>query len=166
MRKVIALCAGLIVLALANYTIHIRERLLTEGRVALLQIAPVDPRSLMQGDYMALRFQAANDAFGTGNDRKDGLDGHIVLKLDERAIGTFTRFDDGSALNGNEVRMRYRIRDGRPKFATNAFFFQEGDAMKYTAARYGEFRIDPDGEAILTGLRDKDTLPLGEALRK
>ncbi len=166
MRKAIALCAGLLVLALANYTIHSRERLLTEGRVVLLQLAPVDPRSLMQGDYMALRFQAANDAFGTGNSPKNGLDGHIVLKLDERAIGTFTRLDDGTALSGNEVRMRYRIRDGRPKFATNAFFFQEGDAKKYTAARYGEFRVAADGEAILTGLRDKDALLLGEALRK
>lgn len=166
MRKAIALCAGLIVLALANYAIYSRERLLTEGRVVLLQLAPVDPRSLMQGDYMALRFQAANDAFGRGNARKQQLDGHVILKLDQHGIGTFTRLDDGTALDQNEVRMRYRIRDGRPKFATNAFFFQEGDAKRYSAARYGEFRIAADGEAILTGLRDKDALLLGEALRK
>jgi hypothetical protein len=44
------------------------------------------------------------------------------------------------------------MRDGRPKFATNAFFFQEGDAGLYEAARYGEFRVD-DGELLLTGLR-------------
>ena len=166
MRKAIALCAGLIVLALANYAIFSRERLLTEGRVILLQLAPVDPRSLMQGDYMALRFQAANDAFGTGNARTEQLDGHLILKLDAQGIGTFARRDDGTALAQNEVRMRYRIRNGRPKFATNAFFFQEGDARRYTAARYGEFRVAADGEAILTGLRDKDAHPLGEALRK
>jgi uncharacterized membrane-anchored protein len=166
MRKAIALCAGLIVLALANYSIYSRERLLTEGHVVLLQLAPVDPRSLMQGDYMALRFQAANDAFGRGDARKLPTDGHLILRLDERAIGTYARLDDGSALGKNEVRMRYRIRGGQFKFATNAFFFQEGDAKKYTAAHYGEFRVASDGEAILTGLRDKDTLPLGEALRK
>jgi uncharacterized membrane-anchored protein len=42
------------------------------------------------------------------------------------------------------------------KFATNAFFFQEGTARRYEAARYGEFRVAPDGELLLTGLRDKD----------
>lgn len=166
MRKAITLCAGLIVLALANYAIYSRERLLTEGRVVLLQLAPLDPRSLMQGDYMALRFQAASDAFGTGNARKQQLDGYIILTLDQHGIGTFTRLDDGTELGQNEVRMRYRIRDGQPKFATNAFFFQEGDAKRYTAARYGEFRLAADGEAILAGLRDKETLPLGKSLRK
>lgn len=52
------------------------------------------------------------------------------------------------------------------KLATNAFFFQEDDAKRYTAARYGEFRMAPDGAAILTRLRDKDALPLGEASGK
>ena len=61
MRKGIVIVAGLIILALANYSIYSRERLLTEGNLVLLQLAPVDPRSLMQGDYMALRMQAAND---------------------------------------------------------------------------------------------------------
>lgn len=166
MRKAIVLVAGLIVLALANYTVYSRERLLAEGRVVLLQLAPLDPRSLMQGDYMALRFKAANDAFGADNAGRALPDGKIILALDQRAIGTFARFDDGSTLGAGEVRMRYRIRNGRPKFATNAFFFQEGDAPKYAAARYGEFRVAADGEAILTGLRDKDARPLGQGLRQ
>src|SRR5690606_19512775 len=32
------------------------ERTLRDGQLVLLELAPVDPRSLMQGDYMALRF--------------------------------------------------------------------------------------------------------------
>jgi uncharacterized membrane-anchored protein len=52
------------------------------------------------------------------------------------------------------------MRDGRPKFATNAFFFQEGDAGLYEAARYGEFRVD-DGELLLTGLRGRALERLG-----
>jgi len=53
------------------------------------------------------------------------------------------------------------MRDGRPKFATNAFFFQEGDAGLYEAARYGEFRVDDDGELLLTGLRGRALERLG-----
>ena len=163
MRKLIALVTGLIVLAVANYTIYSREQLLTEGRVVLLQLAPVDPRSLMQGDYMVLRFQAANAAFGFGNVEESVQDGYLVLALDTQRVGTFHRFDDGSRLAENEVRMRYRIRNRRAQFATNAFFFQEGDSELYTTARYGEFRVGTDGEAILTELRDEDFERLGRA---
>ena len=60
MRKGIAILAGVAILALANFSIYSRERLLTEGSVVLLHLAPVDPRSLMQGDYMALNFAVAN----------------------------------------------------------------------------------------------------------
>jgi uncharacterized membrane-anchored protein len=160
MRKWIALAAGVLVLAVANMVVYEKERLLADGRVVLLELAPVDPRSLMQGDYMALRYTAANAAFANG--APAGLpDGCIVLSLDERGIGSFARLDDSRALGPDEARMRYRIRDGQVKFGTNAFFFQEGDAHLYDGARYGEFRVAPTGNVILTGLRGKDLRPLG-----
>ena len=161
MHKQIALVTGLIILAVTNYTIYSREQLLTDGRVILLQLAPVDPRSLMQGDYMALRFQVANTAFGFGDVKESMQDGHLVLALDTHEVGTFRRFDDGKTLADDEVRMRYRIRNRRPQFATNAFFFQEGTAELYTNARYGVFRVGADGEAILTELWDEEFKPLG-----
>ena len=42
----------------------------------------------------------------------------------------------------------------------DAFFFQEGTAKRYAAARYGAFRVAPDGELLLTGVRGKDLEPL------
>lgn len=51
--------------------------------------------------------------------------------------------------------------DGRVKFATNAFFFQEGHAKYYAGARYGEFRVAPSGELLLTHLRDEKLERLG-----
>lgn len=161
MRTWIALIAGFVVLATANYAIYNREQLLTDGRIVLLELAPVDPRSLMQGDYMALRFQVADNALGRWKAKEDLRDGHIVLKLDAQGVGSFARFDDDSMLGPDEVRMRYRIRNERAKFATNAFFFQEGDAQLYETARYGEFRVDTQGDAILTGLRGQDLVALG-----
>lgn len=161
MRTWIALIAGFVVLATANYAIYNREQLLTDGRVVLLELAPVDPRSLMQGDYMALRFQVADNALGRWKAKEDLRDGNIVLKLDAQGVGSFARFDDDSMLGPDEVRMRYRIRNERAKFATNAFFFQEGDAQLYETARYGEFRVATHGDAILTGLRGQDLVALG-----
>ena len=165
MRKGIVILAGLAILALANYSIYSRERLLSEGNLVLLQLAPVDPRSLMQGDYMALRMQVANDL--RSRVPKESLrDGYAVLTLDERRIGAFARVDNGTPLAANEARMRYRVRNDQIKFATNAFFFQEGDARWYDKARYGEFRVGSDGESILTGLRDEQLSKLGPPARQ
>jgi len=162
MRKAILIAAGVLLLAAANWTIYSREQLLADGRVVLLELAPVDPRSLMQGDYMALRFKVANDAFGRAP-TKEAADGRIVVAVDERNVGTFARLDDGTRLAEGEARVRYRIRNGQPKLATNAYFFPEGRGSDYAKARYGEFRIAPDGEAILTRLRDPALVALGSA---
>jgi uncharacterized membrane-anchored protein len=53
------------------------------------------------------------------------------------------------------------VRDGGPRFSTNAYFFQEGTAEIYAPARYGEFRVSSAGDAILTRLRDARLGPLG-----
>lgn len=160
MRRGLLLLSALLVLAAVNFSIYQRERLLSNGRVVLLELAPVDPRSLMQGDYMALRFKLANEAFG--RESLDTLeDGCLVVTIDERGVASFERFAEAAPLAGHQALLRYRIRNGQAKFATNAFFFQEGRAADYENARFGEFRVAPDGEAILTRLRDKDLLVLG-----
>ncbi len=160
MRRAVAVIAGVIVLAVVNWNIAARERLVSEGRVVLLALAPVDPRSLMQGDYMALRFavgaQALDAARTTGH-----ADGRMVVAVAQDGVATFRRIDDGGALAADEARIRYRVRDRDARIATNAFFFEEGRAADYAQARFGELRVADDGEAILTGLRDAQRKPLG-----
>jgi uncharacterized membrane-anchored protein len=170
MRGIIALLAGLLILVAVNFSIAGKERLLAKGRVVYLQLVPVDPRSLMQGDYMALRFGVAEeamralprtvseeDAYG----ELSNSDGRIVVSLDEKGIATFVRLDDGQPLTGREVLMRYRVRNGQLKFATNGYFFQEGTSELYVTASYGMFRVDEDGELLLTHLCDGELMVLG-----
>lgn len=162
MRKVIAVTAGLLMLAAVNWCIYQREQLLKDGRVVLLELTPVDPRSLMQGDYMALRFKVADQVFDRGRTKAAAADGRIVVKLDERGVASFLRRDGGEPLGSGEVALCYRIRNEQVKFATNAFFFQEGHAGDYQGARYGEFRVAPSGELLLTHLRDEKLVRLGQ----
>lgn len=162
MRKYIAVLAGFVVLAVVNFSIVQREQLLSDGQMVLLELAPLDPRSLMQGDYMALRFKVADQAFSPA-DRTRRLDGHIVVRLDQQGVGHFKRFADGRPVAADEALLRYRIRNDQPKFATNAFFFQEGHAKAYEAARYGEFRVAKNGDMILTAMRAADLSPLQAA---
>lgn len=160
MRKTVLLVTAAIILVLVNYSIWQREALISSGKTILLELAPVDPRSLMQGDYMALRFKMATEVFS--NDKIKGLqDGRIVLAVDANHVATFRRFADTAQPAADEALIRYRIRKGQPKFATNAFFFQEKQGKYYQNAKYGEFRVSPDGEAILVGMRGADLQILG-----
>ena len=45
----------ILLLVYFNGSILSKEDLLKNGKLILLELAPVDPRSLMQGDYMSLR---------------------------------------------------------------------------------------------------------------
>jgi len=165
MRKVIAVIAGLLLLGVVNWSIYSREQLLKHGRVVLLELAPVDPRSLMQGDYMALRFKVAGQIRELTRSEVEAENGRVVVKLDERGVGNFVRRDGGEPLSPGEVHLRYRIRNGQVKFATNGFFFQEGHANDYQKARFGEFRVDPSGELLLTDLRGEKLERLGQPSR-
>ena len=142
LRALIA-AAILLVLVAVNAAIVAKERIKTHGEIILLELAPVDPRSLMQGDYMALRFELAQQISAEAG-------GLAPLQLDEHRVA---RFD--SSPQDAKLHIRYRVRNGQIWLGTNAYFFEEGSAERFNGARYGEFRLDPDtGEAVLTGLRD------------
>lgn len=152
--------AFLLVAGAALYAVRDNERILAEGRVVLVHLAPVDPRSLMQGDYMALRYAIDNEILrGDG----EGRYAHLAVDAEGRAslAGLGDRLPDDPAL----VAMKLRSRDGRETVGPNAFFFQEGRGEDFSGAQWGEFRVDASGKALLTHLRGEDLVRLGENRR-
>ncbi|WP_298943893.1 GDYXXLXY domain-containing protein [uncultured Psychromonas sp.] len=157
MQSKIVIGMLLVILAVMNFSIFSKEQHLKQGDTVYLKLAPVDPRSLMQGDYMALRFDAADqlyDALQSSNDdiEKGTHDGQIVVHLDENKVGDFRGIYHGQPLQENELRLNYRVRNDNIKFATNAFFFEEGTAALYEQARYGEFKVNKKGELLLNAM--------------
>lgn len=172
LNKVIVVAVTLLMLAVVNWAIWAKERHLAEGEVVYLELAPVDPRSLMQGDYMALNFEIGNRIRDTLREQRveggdtQAVDGHVVVRLDDQRIAHFQRLGVGEqALSGDEMRLRYRLRNGQVRFATDAFFFQEGHAERYEPARYGLFRVNERGEPLLVALHGPELEPLGEMER-
>ncbi|QOP41018.1 GDYXXLXY domain-containing protein [Sulfurimonas marina] len=158
MANKIALVSLIIVLTLVNWSIYKKEQHLKEGEVVYLELAPVDPRSLMQGDYMALRFKVANEIrekLPKKNTILEPQEGDVIVSLAENRVATYKALYKGQDLAVNELRIHYRVRNRQVKFATNAFFFKEGEGKRYEAARYGEFRVD-NGEVLLINLYDKE----------
>lgn len=166
-RRAVVVATTVLVLAVVNAAIWEKERHLAEGEVVYMALAPVDPRSLMQGDYMALNFALGNDIRRAvnqrhGDDAPKARDGHAIVRLDDQRIGHFQRLADSQGtLKDDERRLHYRLRDGQVRFATDAFFFQEGRAEHFEQARYGRFRINDNGEPLLVDLYDGELNPLG-----
>jgi uncharacterized membrane-anchored protein len=144
-----------VVLAAVNGLIAHKESVLRSGRRVLLRLAPVDPRSLMQGDYMILRYELAGTV-PEGAPR----DGRLVLSVAPDGAAAFVRVDDGRPLREGEQLLRYRQRT-ELRLGAESFFFQEGHGPRYQGARFGELRVAPDGSSVLVGLCDADGRALG-----
>jgi uncharacterized membrane-anchored protein len=145
-------------LGVVNWQIVQKEQLATNGQVVLLQLAPVDPRSLFQGDYMRLRYALVDQV--AAPDRY--VNGTMVIRLDANQVASYSRlYQPGAPLAANEHLLRYHVRDGNVWLGADSFFFEEGQAEIYQNARYGELRVAENGESILVGLRDNRFEQLG-----
>ena len=158
-RRATVLIGLVLILGFFNWSVAKKEALLRDGTPLLIELAPVDPRSLIQGDYMRLEYRIARDIYGHYEWPRDG---HIVVTTGEDNVAIFVRrHEDATPLAPGEHLLLYRRRGGRIKIGTDAFFFQEGHASRYQGAKYGELRVDASGESLLIGLRDDQRRPLG-----
>jgi uncharacterized membrane-anchored protein len=158
-RRATVLVGLVLLLALFNWSVAKKEALLRDGTPLLIELAPVDPRSIIQGDYMSLEYRIARDISGNYEWPHDG---QIVVSADENNVARFVRRHDGSTPPAaGEHLLVYRRRRGRIKIGTDAFFFQEGHGWRYNPAKFGELRVDASGESLLVGLRDENRRPLG-----
>jgi uncharacterized membrane-anchored protein len=137
-----------------NHSIVKKEELLEQGELILLELAPVDPRSLMQGDYMWLRYTLSEDINSDSIPKR----GFCVVGLDTRGIAQKKRFQKERApLGQNEYLIEYTSQNRwNINIGAESFFFQEGEAEKYEAAEYGALKVDKMGNSILVGLYDAD----------
>lgn len=152
-RRALIVAGLAVTLSLAAWEVSKKERLLATGDVVHLELAPVDPRSLIQGDYMQLDYAIARR---TAHDRTWPRDGMLIVRPDESGVDQFVRLDRGEPLATGERRLTYRMRRGRLQVGTNAYYFQEGERERFQKARYGELRVAADGTSLLVALLDDE----------
>lgn len=159
-RTLLVPLTAALVLVVANGAIWQKERLIATGDKVYVPLAPVDPRSLLQGDFMRLNFAvpAAGGVPGlTGAERP-----HAIAKRDARGVAQIVRLGRArDPLQAGEFRIELTPKDGQWILVTDAWFFREGEAAKFEQARFGEFRVAPDGKALLVGLADGELRDLG-----
>ncbi|QUN07146.1 GDYXXLXY domain-containing protein [Shewanella yunxiaonensis] len=162
----IALVLGLLSLLLVNSAVWHKEQLWRYGERLVLELAPVDPRSLMQGDYMALDFTVARQlrqALRENGIWQSNLQGWLLVTLQSHGPASYQGYrltNIESNMTGQQRLIPFKVRKGRVRIASNAWFFEEGQAKHFSAARFGEFRLSPEGELLLIGLLDAKLQPL------
>lgn len=147
------------VLAVANLGIWQKQHLIAHGQPVYVALAPVDPRSLMQGDYMRLTFQLPGALMDGPQDLPGAARAQVVATRDARGVASL-RAADGKPLAPGEFLIELTPKAGTWVLVSDAWFFEEGRAGHYARARFGEFRVGGDGRALLVGLRDAQLQPL------
>lgn len=152
-KWVIILGNFLLLLVYFNYAVFQKEALLKNGQLVLLELAPVDPRSLMQGDYMRLRYALSEDLYDSLPKR-----GYCVVKLDSIGVGQKIRFQEArTPKNEGEWLIEYRaVNSWNVSIGAESWFFQEGQAEKFEKAKYGGVKIDEEGNSLLVGMYDEN----------
>ena len=161
--KGVAVAGAVIVFLVFNASILLKEQLLRDGQVVRLALAPVDPRAFLTGDYMALDYAVAaqlNGRLASAGDRT-ARDAYAVVAPGPQGVAQLVRLQErASPLADGEIALKARVRKGRVRLGSDAFYFQEGTGRRYERARYGEFRVDTDGEMLLVRLLDESLAAL------
>tara|TARA_B100000809_G_scaffold232420_1_gene248305 strand:- start:1139 stop:1708 length:570 start_codon:yes stop_codon:yes gene_type:complete len=180
----IVLATGILSLVYVNLFALRANRLVDSGREVLLELAPVDPLSLVQGQYMELEF-AIEDSYSLDDaevqpissdrdldqdesgraDRDAAWDvDRVVLWLDENDVGRVQRPYQGGSLSEGEILFRASVdvseRTYHVRLQQRSFLFEENQEHRYQNARLGIFRVKENGDYVLVDLADKDFRPL------
>lgn len=150
-QVIIILLNLVLLLGFYHYSVMEKERTVTKGKLVLLELAPVDPRSLMQGDYMRLSYAIASNSRDSFPPK-----GFYVVKLDSGLVARRVRIQPStSPLTEGEYLIKYHRSGWQHSLGADDYFFQEGQGDHFANARYGGIRIDEKGNSVLVGLYDE-----------
>jgi uncharacterized membrane-anchored protein len=162
-----SVAAGLVTISVAATAamvgtgVRSMEHILTTGRIVHIPLAPVDPRSLIQGDYMALRFALPSSPAAQQAMRARVPAMYAIASLDPRGAATVSALTETFSPAGpDRILIALAWRGGRWALGTDAYYFREGTADRYARARFGTFRVDAKGRALLIGLASERMEPL------
>lgn len=158
-RITIWLLAGVTLLQLVVMTVQITrsEWLLAHGRSIKLELAPLDPRSLLQGDYVVLSYTISQPEWEEAQlkEVEEGSKATLVLAPDASGVYQLKRlYEEGSPLQEDEVLIRAKW-DGFRGFdyGIEHYFIPEGTGLEVVRqAQYAEVKVSAKGDAILVRL--------------
>ncbi|MBI0422874.1 GDYXXLXY domain-containing protein [Acinetobacter sp. ACIN00229] len=170
MKKYFSLILALVTLLIFVGLVAKNEWHLHHSKSIFIELRPVDPRSILQGDYMALAYklnlQSLKALAGSESEALDqvifnhsSVQAKVILDSQNRVVRTI--LDTNNSFAGQSLILKNpenRLQALYP--ASRSFLFAEGLAQCYQKAKYAEFKVNTKGEAILFDLRGEGLQPL------
>lgn len=152
--------AVLVVLQIAAMSLQIgkSEWLLSHGQLIKLQLEPLDPRSIIQGDYVRLRYTiSAPPIYGDQQEGAPSKKSISVVLAPDAATGVyeFRRvYTKGEVLAPGEIRLNgKRVGYESVEYGIEHYFIPEGTGREYEQnAKFAEVKVSKSGDAILERL--------------
>jgi uncharacterized membrane-anchored protein len=140
-------------LGFVGYQITASETILAQGKVIKLELLPVDPRSLLQGDYMQLNYKIAHPPGVTEPDMQRG-GVKVAVAPDAQGVYQWQReLQDDEKLREGEVMIRGKRSYMGIEYGIERFYIPEGTGMEVAeTAKHAEVRVGGNGNALLVRL--------------
>lgn len=173
------ICMVLYAISIMGFESHKKQ-----GDDVYVSLLPADPRSLLQGDYMALRYELhinnpniksehnhsnenSDETFDNNNYEWEYNNPHIQdrhkltlwIKKDDKNILTQSYFDKQQNTTPLIVKNPNNWLDTLYP-ASNSFFFAEGLGECYENAKFAHLKVDTTGKPLLVGLLGDELKPL------
>lgn len=167
-----AVLAALLQTGILFGAVEKRATILRGGKEVVLQTEPVDPRDLMRGDYVSLRYQISSI-------KRDAVQGapsagertlYVTVKPDGDGLAQFSRasFAPFTDLSDGEVQLRGTAVNtilNAPGaiisvlYGIERYYLPEGEGRRVEDAQHAKritavVVVDRNGQAVLKSLRD------------
>ncbi|MBU9706108.1 GDYXXLXY domain-containing protein [Paenibacillus sp. AK121] len=143
-------------LGIIGYQTARSETLLATGTSVKLKLAPIDPRSLLQGDYVALNYDVSTPPSKNSLQEKDWNRGKVKVVLTPNSQGVYIAdrlYQDGEKLAHHEIVLNGQWNGSRILYGIENYFIPEGTGRTVEQnAHYAYIRVSRNGDALLERL--------------
>ncbi|MCM3081483.1 GDYXXLXY domain-containing protein [Brevibacillus invocatus] len=159
-KQLVLLPVIVLQLAILGYQVWSSETILAEGTLVKLELQPVDPRSLLQGDYVRLSYTISN--LGE-HDVAHGEKIRVVLRKQQDDLYGFSGYYELNGVWNKEYQAMPEdvVINGttlgreRVEYGIESYFVPEGTGLEVERnARFAFVKVGKKGDAILESLSE------------
>ena len=177
MKKILIVVNIVLLFVITGFSAQKEESYKKLDSYFYLELRPVDPRSLLQGDYMTLNYDITDKARDfIYNNRSYIYDGeneneveeirelrklanakkaYIAVRLDKDRVARYVKITKEKTDEKDLLFIAYKTNGFNVNINANSYLFQEGTGDKYQNARYSKVVLVGNNLRLID-LRDKD----------
>ena len=176
-KKILLIINIVILFVITGFSANKEENYKKLDSYFYLELTPVDPRSLLQGDYMTLNYDITDKVrdfiynnrthiYDGENENEveeirelkklaDAKKAYIAVRLDKNKVAKFVKVTKEKTDEKDLLFIAYKTDGFDVNINANSYLFQEGTGGKYQNARYSKVVLVGNNLRLID-LRDKD----------